>query len=89
MPRDVCVRWAVPIILQLVLKFPPDRCVARELAALICNLSLHASCAEILCSQQRGDGIARSDLRRADAPSRKREESNAVVSHRAEKITWT
>ena len=45
---------AVPIILQLVLKFPPDRCVARELAALICNLSLHASCAEILCSQQRG-----------------------------------
>ena len=29
---------AVPIILQLVLKFPPDRCVARELAALICNL---------------------------------------------------
>ena len=45
---------AVPVILQLVLKFPPDRCVAKELAALICNLSLHTSCAEILCSQQRG-----------------------------------
>lgn len=44
---------AIPIIMQLIIKFPPHKKITRELAALAVNLSLNRHNAEIM-SQNRG-----------------------------------
>ncbi|KAJ1451613.1 kinesin-associated protein-domain-containing protein [Pelagophyceae sp. CCMP2097] len=43
---------AIPILMQLIVRFPPDRKLARELAALAVNLSLNASNAELMCANK-------------------------------------
>ena len=42
---------AIPITMQLVIKFPQDR-IARELGALAVNLSLNARNAELMCGNK-------------------------------------
>ena len=43
---------AIPIVMQLVIKFPPNRKITRELAALAGNLSLNKHNAELMCANK-------------------------------------
>lgn len=43
---------AIPIVMQLVIKFPPNRKLTRELAALAGNLSLNPRNAELMCANK-------------------------------------
>ncbi|KAH8096017.1 hypothetical protein JL720_3358 [Aureococcus anophagefferens] len=43
---------AIPIVMQLIIKFPPNRKITRELAALAGNLSLNKHNAELMCANK-------------------------------------